>query len=80
LLALLLRHAESQIKPGRMSYDLRRMRLHGLIERIPKTHHYRLTALGLKTALFYTRAYQRPFCAAASAKNCVTQGGGGRTR
>ena len=42
-----------------MSYDLRRLRLHGLIERIPKTQRYRLTAFGLKTALFYSRAYQR---------------------
>jgi hypothetical protein len=59
LLAQLLGLAESQIRPGRMSYDLRRLRLHGLIERLPKTHRYRLTAFGLKTALFYTRAYQR---------------------
>jgi Mn-dependent DtxR family transcriptional regulator len=35
------------------------LRLHGLVERIPKTQHYRLTAFGLKTALFYSRAYQR---------------------
>jgi Mn-dependent DtxR family transcriptional regulator len=42
-----------------MSYDLRRLRLHGLIERIPKTQRYRLTTFGLKTALFYSRVYQR---------------------
>jgi len=59
LLAQLLGLAESQIRPGRMSYDLRRLRLHGLIERLPKSHRYRLTAFGLKTALFYNRAYQR---------------------
>jgi hypothetical protein len=59
LLAQLLGLAESQISPGRMSYDLRRLRLHALIERIPKTQRYRLTAFGLKTALFYSRAYQR---------------------
>lgn len=59
LLAQLLGLAESQIRPGRMSYDLRRLRLHGLIERIPKTQRYRLTTFGLKTALFYSRAYQR---------------------
>ena len=41
------------------SYDLRRLRLHGLIERIPKTQRYRLTTIGLKTALFYSRTYQR---------------------
>ena len=59
LLAQLLGLAESQIRPGRMSYELRRLRLHGLIERISKTHRYRLTTFGLKTALFYSRAYQR---------------------
>ncbi len=42
-----------------MSYDLRRLRLHGLIERIAKTQRYRLTPSGLKTALFYTRVHNR---------------------
>jgi hypothetical protein len=59
LLARLLGISESKITPGRISYDLRRLRLHGLIERIPRTHRYRLTTLGLKTALFYTRTYHR---------------------
>jgi hypothetical protein len=59
LLAQLLGISETKISPGRMSYDLRRLRLHGLIERIPKTQRYRLTTFGLKTALFYSRTYQR---------------------
>lgn len=59
LLAQWLNLPPSDISPGRMSYDLRRLRLHGLIERIPKSHRYRLSDLGLKTALFYTRAHQR---------------------
>jgi len=59
LLAQWLGISESQISPGRMSYDLRRLRLHGLIERIPLTQRYRLTTFGLKTALFYSRVYQR---------------------
>ena len=42
-----------------MTYDLRRLRLHGLIERIPHTHRYRVTDLGLRTAVFFTRAYNR---------------------
>jgi hypothetical protein len=42
-----------------MSYDLRRLRLHGVIERIDKSHRYQLTALGLKMALFYSRTYCR---------------------
>ncbi len=45
--------------PGRLTYDLRRLRLHGLIERLPHTHRYRLTPDGLRIALFYTRTYAR---------------------
>jgi hypothetical protein len=59
LLAQLLGIPESQISPGRMSYDLRRLRLHGLLQRVPKTQRYCLTTFGLKTASFYSRTYQR---------------------
>jgi hypothetical protein len=45
--------------PGRTTYDLRRLRLHGLIERLPGKLAYRVTAAGLRTALFYTHAYDR---------------------
>jgi hypothetical protein len=31
------------ITPGRTTYDLRRLRLHGFIERIPGTHRYQVT-------------------------------------
>ena len=47
----------SQLSPGRVTYDLRRLRFHGLIERIPRTHSNRITAKGLRTAIFYTRLY-----------------------
>jgi DNA-binding HxlR family transcriptional regulator len=59
LLAQWLNVSTDDISPGRMSYDLRRLRLHRLIERIPKSHRYRLTTLGLKTALLNTLAHQR---------------------
>lgn len=59
LLAQWLGLSQSHIRPGRMSYDLRRLRLHGLIQRIPETQRYRLTDFGLKTALFYSRLHQR---------------------
>lgn len=49
----------SHMRPGCMTYDLRRLRLHGLIERIPHTNRYRLTEDGLKTAMFYSRVYNR---------------------
>lgn len=58
-MAALLGLAPNHIAPGRMTYDLRRLRLHGLIERIPKTQRYRLTAIGLRTAIFYIRLYAR---------------------
>ncbi len=58
-LASLLGQQPSQFSPGRITYDLRRLRFHGLIERIPKTHRYRITPKGLRTALFYTRLYDR---------------------
>ena len=45
--------------PGRMTYDLRRLRLHGRIERIPRSHRYRVTDLGFRAALFLTRSYNR---------------------
>ena len=43
--------------PGRTTYDLRRLRHHGLIERIPHRLAYRVTDLGIRTALFYLHAY-----------------------
>jgi len=43
--------------PGRMTYDLRRLRLHGLIERIPRSHRYRTTAAGIRVALFFTKVH-----------------------
>jgi hypothetical protein len=58
-LAPLLGLSPAQLTPGRMTYDLRRLRLRGLIERLPNSHRYQLTALGLRTALFFTRTYSR---------------------
>jgi hypothetical protein len=55
---LLGRTAQSMTQ-GQMSYHLRRLRLHGLIERIPRTHRYRVTDSGWRTALFCTRSYNR---------------------
>lgn len=58
-LAPLLGCDPSAITPGQMTYDLRRLRLHGLIQRIPRTHRYQLTDAGLRTALFFTRTHAR---------------------
>src|SRR6201996_2627073 len=58
-LAPLLGHQPHELTQGRMTYQLRRLRLHGMIERIPKSHRYRLTPFGLRTAWFFTRTYSR---------------------
>jgi hypothetical protein len=42
-----------------MTYDLRRLRLKGLIHRIPETHRYTATSYGLKVAFFYSKLYLR---------------------
>ena len=43
----------------RAAYDLRRLRLRGLIERIPHTRRYRVTDEGFRTALCFHRTYAR---------------------
>ena len=58
-LAALCGQPVDQLTQGRMTYQLRRLRLHGLIERIPKTHRYRLTSFGFRVAVFCTRTYAR---------------------
>jgi len=42
-----------------MTYDLRRLRLHGLIEPVPHTHRYHVTDNGLRIAMFLTRVHDR---------------------
>ena len=49
----------STYTPGQMTYDLRRLRLNGLIRRLPHTNRYVLTADGLRIAVFYTKIYNR---------------------
>ncbi len=44
-----------------MSYDLRRLRLKGVLTRVPHSHRYRLTARGSKIACFFTKLYARLF-------------------
>jgi hypothetical protein len=45
--------------PGQMSYDLRRMRLKGLIRRLPGSHRYLVTPAGRRIALFFSKTYAR---------------------
>jgi hypothetical protein len=58
-LATLLGDDPEHYSAGRMTYDLRRLRLHGLIERLPQTNRYQVSTQGLKVAMFFTRSYAR---------------------
>ena len=49
----------SACTPGQMTYDLRRLRLNGLIRRLPHTNRYTLTEDGIRIAVFYTKVYNR---------------------
>jgi len=44
---------------GKMTYDLRRFRLKGIIERIEGTNRYRLTSYGRRVAFMYTKLHVR---------------------
>ncbi|MGZ8803257.1 MAG: hypothetical protein ACXWZL_11785 [Mycobacterium sp.] len=45
--------------PNQMSYDLGRLRLNGVIERVEGTNTYLLTPDGLRIAIFYTKLHNR---------------------
>jgi hypothetical protein len=57
LIAPLLGTTPEDITAGKMTYDLRRLREHGLITRIPHTRRYQVTDTGLHDALLFTRAH-----------------------
>ena len=57
--APLLDKTPGELSLGQLTYDLRRLRLHGLIERLPKQHRYRVTDPGLRVALFISRLWAR---------------------
>lgn len=58
-LAPLLGLDPAKLTQGQISYNLRRLRLRGLIARISRTNRYRVTPEGLRIALFYSRTYSR---------------------
>jgi hypothetical protein len=59
LLAEHLGRPPDTITTGQATYDLRRLREHGLITRVPHTHRYQITDTGLTHALFLTHAHDR---------------------
>ena len=48
-----------EYRGGKMTYDLRRLRLKGLIHRIPGTHRYTVTTFGLRVAYCFTKIHLR---------------------
>jgi hypothetical protein len=44
---------------SQLSYDLRRLRLHGLIQRLPRSNTYLLTGEGIRVSVFYSKLQSR---------------------
>ena len=59
LRALTARLLGTGYSPSQMTYDLRRLRLNGLLQRIEHTNTYVLTPDGIKVAVFYTKLHNR---------------------
>ena len=59
IMAQILGVPAETITPGKMTYDLRRLRMHGLIERVPGTFRYQVTDAGITRALFLTRLHDK---------------------
>jgi hypothetical protein len=59
LLADLLGKDADEISAGQISYDLRRLRAHGLITRIPGSHRYQTSDRGLHHAMLITHVDTR---------------------
>ena len=61
LVADLLGVAANEYTTSQMTYDLRRLRLKGLIFRPPRTNHYFVTPYGWKVARLFSRTEARVF-------------------
>jgi predicted MarR family transcription regulator len=59
LRGLVAAHLNQDYGATKMSYDLRRLRLHGLIARLPHSNTYALTPDGIRVAIFYTKLRHR---------------------
>ncbi len=49
----------SDYRANQMTYDLRRLRLAGLIRRLPRSNRYTLTDDGIRIVIIYTKIYNR---------------------
>jgi hypothetical protein len=59
VVAALLNRDLATYSAGAMTYDLRRLRHHEVIRRIPRTLRYTLTRDGMRAALLYTTLHRR---------------------
>jgi hypothetical protein len=59
LRGLVAGHLGQDYSASKMSYDLRRLRLHGLIQRLPHSNTYVLTSDGIRVATFYIKLKNR---------------------
>lgn len=66
-LAPLLGLLPGAMTTGQLTYDLRRLRTHGLITRIPHTNRYLPTEDGLRAALVFTQTHTRLLAPALAA-------------
>jgi hypothetical protein len=69
----LLNVSPEEYTTNQMSYDLRRLRLKGLIVRIKDTHRYLLTTYGRKVAYLMTKLQHRIFDVASVALGASTE-------
>ena len=69
LLAPLLGLLPGTMTAGQATYDLRRLRVHGLIRRIPHSNRYLPTEDGLRAALVLTQTHNRILTPAIAAAN-----------
>ena len=59
--------------PRQATYDLRRLQRKGLIAKLPRGHTYRLTSVGRRVAVLFTKAYGRVLAPGLSALDLISQ-------
>lgn len=59
IVAALYSLTPEEYSSSRMTYDLGRLLGHGILERVPGTHRYRVTPFGLRAAAFCTKIHDR---------------------
>jgi len=60
---LVSEHLGADYSGGQAAYDLARLKGKGLIFRLPHTHRYQLTDLGMRMATLFTTVHSQVLCA-----------------